>query len=337
MSDYETIQRRRNITVGIFVIMAMAALVWLIYKFGDLPAAVSRLSGFQVMVYFPNAQGVQKDTPVTFCGYQIGRVVEVKPPEVLPDLATIVAYRQEDAKVPALVPGPNTLRFYQTRVIIAIDERYRNIPSNVKVMLMTRGLGSSYIDLVVNPLEPHLPLDPNNPATVFLINNMVLEGSTGVASEFFPAETQKKFDELVASFKTLVDNANDIIGNEANKENFSKILANLNDATKEATITLEKITRLADSGTAAIEHMDERAGELAVAIIDASSEMSKTLSELRIILQKINSGQGSAARFLNDGKLYENLLENTNRLNLLLEDARKLVEEYRAKGIKVKL
>jgi ABC-type transporter Mla subunit MlaD len=337
VSDYETIQRRRNITVGIFVIMAMAALVWLIYKFGDLPAAVSRLGGFQVVVYFPSAQGVQKDTPVSFCGYQIGRVVEVKPPTVLPDLSTIAAYRQEDAKVPLLVPGPNTLRYYQTRVIIAIEEQYKNIPSNVKVMLMTRGLGSSYIDLVVDPHEPHVPLDPNNPATAFLIDNMVLEGSTGVASEFFPAETQKKLDELVASIKTLVDNANDIIGSEANKENLSKILANLSDATKEATTTLERISKLAETGTTAIAHVDEKAGKLAAAIMDTSSEMSKALSELRLTFEKINSGEGSAARFLNDGKLYENLLENTNRLDLLLEEARKLVAEYRAKGIKVKL
>lgn len=32
MSDYETVQRRRNIVVGIFVIVAVAALVWLIFS-----------------------------------------------------------------------------------------------------------------------------------------------------------------------------------------------------------------------------------------------------------------------------------------------------------------
>ena len=111
MSDYETIQRRRNITVGVFVIIAMASLVWLIYRFGDLPAAVSKLSGFQVVVYFPTAQGVQKDTPVRFCGYQIGRVVEVKPPFELFDLSTIAEYRQQDARIPVLIPGPNTVSY----------------------------------------------------------------------------------------------------------------------------------------------------------------------------------------------------------------------------------
>ena len=337
MSDYETIQRRRNITVGVFVIIAMASLVWLIYRFGDLPAAVSKLSGFQVVVYFPTAQGVQKDTPVRFCGYQIGRVVEVKPPFELFDLSTIAEYRQEDARIPELIPGPNTVSYYQTRVIIAIDEAYDNIPSNVDVMLMTRGLGSSYIDLVVDLQKPHAPRDPSNPATKYLIDNMVLQGATGVASEFFPAESQKKLDELATSFKALVDNANDIVGDDGNKENLRKTLANLSDATKEATATLTEIRKFSETGRTTLAHADEQTHKLAVAIVDMSSEMSKTLAELRLVLEKINSGEGSAARLLNDGRLYENLLENTNRLDLLLEEVRQLVAEYRAKGIKVKL
>ncbi len=60
MSDYETIQRRRNIIVGIFVIVAVCVLVWLIFKFGDLPTTVSKISSFDVLVQFPTAPGVQK-------------------------------------------------------------------------------------------------------------------------------------------------------------------------------------------------------------------------------------------------------------------------------------
>ena len=204
-------------------------------------------------------------------------------------------------------------------------------------MLMTRGLGSSYIDLVVDAQKPHAPRDASNPATKYLIDNMVLQGATGVASEFFPADSQKKLDELAASFKALVDNANDIVGDEGNKENLRKTLANLSDATKEATATLAEIRKFSETGRTTLTHADEQTHRLAVAIVDMSSEMSKTLAELRLVLEKINNGEGSAARLLNDGKLYENLLENTNRLDLLLEEVRQLVAEYRAKGIKVKL
>ena len=132
MSDYETIQRRRNIVVGIFVIVAVAALVWLIFKFGDLPATVSRFRSFEVYVQFPKAPGVEQDTPVQFCGYQIGRVTQVMAPEI-----------RQDGKPDAI--------YHQSIVVLSIDKKYGTIPSNVEIKLMTRGLGSSYIELTVDP------------------------------------------------------------------------------------------------------------------------------------------------------------------------------------------
>jgi len=88
VSDYETTQRRRNIIVGIFVIVAVCAFFWLIFKFGDLPVFVSEWKSFKVRVQFPTAPGVQENTSVRFCGYEIGRVTKVEPPKVLKDLNT---------------------------------------------------------------------------------------------------------------------------------------------------------------------------------------------------------------------------------------------------------
>ena len=64
MSDYETSQRRRNFVVGIFVILGLTALGWLIFKFGDLPGVVTRYRSFQVFVQFPTAPGVQRDKQI---------------------------------------------------------------------------------------------------------------------------------------------------------------------------------------------------------------------------------------------------------------------------------
>jgi len=86
VSDYETTQRRRNIIVGVFVLLAMCAFVVMIYKFGDLPTAVSKLGSFRVFVQFRTAPGVQKDTPVRFCGYQIGKVTKVMAPQIRPEI-----------------------------------------------------------------------------------------------------------------------------------------------------------------------------------------------------------------------------------------------------------
>jgi phospholipid/cholesterol/gamma-HCH transport system substrate-binding protein len=293
VSDYETAQKRRNVVVGVFVVVAICAVIWLIFMFNDLPTAVSGINSFQVFVQFPTAPGVLRDTPVYFCGYPIGRVTKVMAPDILTDLNT-------------------GLNYYQTKVILSISKKYANIPSNVEVKLMRRGLGSSYIELTVDPKLPLMRRDPNKAETVYLVNMMTLQGSSGMTSEFFPAESQKKLDELVDGLTDFINNANSIVGDRANKENIKVTLANLSVATEELR-------------------------EFLAAGVDLSEEASKTAAELRLILEKVNAGRGTTGKLINDARLYEKLLENTDELEVLLKDLKEMVAEYKKKGIKVKL
>jgi len=273
VSDYETIQRRRNIIVGVFVVGAMCALAGLIYKFGDLPWFVTKHRSFQVFVQFQTAPGVQRDTPVRFCGYQIGRVTKVMAPEVRRDLNTAQQY-------------------HQTVVVLSIKKRYVDIPSNVSAKLMTRGLGSSYIELTVDPARL----------------------------------SQKKLDELVDGLKSLISNTNGIVGDPNNRENLKETLANLAEASKQATKTIEEFRQFAASGT-----------DTFTAILGTSEELSKATAQLRLILEKVNSGDGSAGMLINDGRFYENLLENTQQIQILLEELTSFIAQARVKGLPMKL
>ncbi|UCF14157.1 MAG: MCE family protein [Phycisphaerales bacterium] len=342
MSDYETSQRRRNFVVGIFVVVGLTALGWLIFRFGDLPGIVTRYRSFQVFVQFPSAPGVQKDTPVRFCGYQIGRVTSVMAPEIWTDLNT-------------------GLQYYQTKVILSIDKKYATIPHDVEVKLMTRGLGSSYIEL---------KQDPGKPAgDEFLENETLLQGSTGMTSEFFPEESQKKLDQLIEGLRILIVNANDVIGDPNSKNNVKRTLANLADASEQAKHTLTEFQRLAATGTetlkkadtkveevvasvvgtskeikefaatgtSTLKSVDDKAERLVTAMVETSEQLTTSMRELQLVLNKVNDGQGTAARLLNDGTFYENLLENTNQLQTLLEEMREFIAEWRDKKIDVKI
>jgi ABC-type transporter Mla subunit MlaD len=203
--------------------------------------------------------------------------------------------------------------------VLSIEKKYKNIPSNVDVKVMTRGLGSSYIELKTDPNKPLEAKDPNRPETKYLVDGMKLQGSTGMTSEFFPEESQRKLDDLITGVESLVGNADDIIGNEQNKQNIQKILDNLSEVS----------ARAAD----AIKDLDEFIGTAN----EAGEELTAAVRELRQIAEKINSGQGTAARFVNDGRLYENLLDNTEQLEVLIQSLQDFVAEYREKGIKVKL
>ncbi len=300
MSDYESIQAKRNMLVGFFVILGVCSFVWLTYKFGDLPTKFSQIGSYKIFIQFPIAQGIQKDTPVRFCGYPVGRVTNINSPKILKDL--------------------NTGQFYhQTLVVINIDDEYDNIPSNVEVKLMTRGLGSSYIELVVDPALAMISRDPNRPETAFLLNDMKMQGSTGMTSEFFPAESQKKLDELADGLKSFMTNANDIIGDTTNKENMKQSLANMTEASSQAILALKEFKNFSASG------------------VSMSEELSKTIAELRLVLEKINNGNGTAAKLVNDARLYENLIESSQQMQVLLEELRAFVAKSNKKGLPIKL
>ena len=330
MSDYEAAQKRRDVVVGIFVIVGLAALGWMVFKFGDLPTAISRMRSFQVNVRFPSAPGVQSDTPVRFCGYQVGRVTEVMAPRLLTNFETGQEY-------------------HQTVCILSINKQYRDIPSNVQVKLMTRGFGSSYIELVIDPNQlPAPPRDPNRPETRFLVDGMPLQGTEGTTSEFFPEDTQKKLDALVQDIRGFLKNANDVLGDPNNKKNIQTTLANFTEASENIAVAMDKATQtledarraiedfrqLSSTGTQTLKSVDAKAERLIASMVDTSALMGQAMAQLRLAIEKVNKGEGTAGRLVSDARLYDNLVETTVELNVLLEDFKELLDKVSEKGLR---
>jgi phospholipid/cholesterol/gamma-HCH transport system substrate-binding protein len=296
--------------VGAFIIIAVIAFFWMIFKFGDLPILVSEIKSYEIRIQFPSAPGVQRDTPVRFCGYQIGRVVEVKPPELMRDL--------------------NTQQYYhQTLVFANIDNQFKDIPADVEVKLMTRGLGSSYIEMKVPPRDIR--------KGKVLSEGSLLQGSTGVTSEFFPEESQRKLDELITGINNFVKNANDIAGDSENKANIKAAMANIAEASKQATAALQQLQETAAVGKTTLQNADARMERLTNSLIGTSDKLSEVMTHLESVLDKINSGEGTAGKLVNDGRLYEQLLEDSRQLELVLKDLKSFLDEVKKKGIKFKL
>ena len=304
MSDYTTSQRRLNMIVGSFVIVGFAAFLWMIFIFGELPIAVTELRSFRVVVSFPEAPGIQQNTPIYYCGYQVGRVVNVMAPE------PVINRKEGDPH-------------HEVKVTLAIQNTYKTIPSNVDIVVVKRSMGSSYIDLQVEDNRPLEPIDPANSATAYLYDGIpVRKGITGMNSEFFPKETRLKMEALMDSITQLAKNANDVVGDPETKVSLKTAVANVRDATEQAKDTLASIRKLSDKGTVAVE--------------DIAANVSVSLRELQQVLVRVREGNGTAAQLLNDGRLYENLLDSSQELQSALEQLKFLAADAREKGIKLK-
>jgi phospholipid/cholesterol/gamma-HCH transport system substrate-binding protein len=299
VGDYDSTQARRNTLVGIFVIAALVALAYLIFKFNDMPGTVRELTSFKIYAKFPSAQGVQKDTPVQFCGYQIGRVTEIMPPQARLDENTGEKY-------------------HQTMCVISIDKKYKNIPSTVDIKVITRQLGSSYIELFENYNKELTPKDPKRPETKYLVEGMEMQGITGPNLESLIVDSKGKIDKLIDKIGLLVDNTNAIVGDADNQTNIKETLANINDISVKAAALMDEFQTFMQSSN------------------QVSEQALETISQIRRIVQKINDGQGTAGKFINDGRLYENLLDSTEQLQVLMKDLKNFLDESREEGLKLK-
>lgn len=294
MADYQTLQRKRNIIVGGFVIIAICAFLWMVAIFGELPVAATKFRSFEIVVQFPAAYGIQEKTPVYYLGYPIGKVISVGAPQQ--------------------VEAPDGKKYHQIIAGLAIDNKYNFIPSNVKIKVMRRSMGSSFVEL----------FDPEVPADTFLREGMGrIQGSVGSTNEFIPEKTQKKLEVLVVRISSLATSIDAIVGDKDNQQNIKETLANFTDVSQQAAMTLKSIRDFTNAGTNTLE--------------ETSESLNNTLKQINTLLAKVSEGNGSAAKLLNDGRLYENLLESSEELKMALEQLKILAAEARDKGIKIKL
>lgn len=291
MTDYQTKQRQRNMIVGSFVIIALGAFFWMLLRFRDLPLAVSKFKSFNVLVYFPEAPGVQKDTPVQYCGYQIGRVMKVAPPQL------------QDGS-------------HKVGITMAIEKRYSDISEAVDFYVMKRGLGSSFIELRLDPVK----VAESN--TYLCDETTRYDGQVGMASDFFPPEVQAALPDLVDAITDLTNNINIVIGDTDNQANIKKTLENFQFATAQLNDTLKSVEQITDIG--------------AEKITLVSDQLEQTLAQTQQLIAKIESGDGTAGKLVNDGRLYENLLESSEELKMLLEQLKQWTDEVQEDGVKVK-
>jgi phospholipid/cholesterol/gamma-HCH transport system substrate-binding protein len=326
VSDYEAIQRRRNQIVGLFVLLGLAAFVWLVFRFGDLPVSVAEMRSFHVYAQFASAPGVQRDTPVRFCGYQVGRVTQVLPPQLMPGIK---------GGKPA---GPE---YFQTTLVMNIENAYKNIPIQSQIKLMTRGFGSSYIEIV-----PPAP-DPCSPFSAFMVEGNRVQGSVGVTSELFPEQTQRKLEALADDLSQLVRHADQIVGDPNAQQDVKSILANLSESSKRtigvmdraaqtlssAEEAIEQYRQLAVAGKGTLASADAKLERLTVSLVQTTDEVGRAASQMRQIIDKVGKGEGTLGMLVNDGRLYEDLLDSTEQLDVMIQELTIILERLHDKGL----
>ena len=339
-------ERRRNIAVGITVIVALALLGSLILIFAGLPSMFT--GGYEVRILLDASYDLASGDPVYMSGIRVGTITEVG----FADPAQ---------------PGGGVM------VIAKIDDEIR-LPGNLKPVVYTRGFtGKGYLQL--NTEGPY-PVDAEGRLVQFIakgsktpiqgegrgsglipddfrqaiknvadlaqnLNRLVSPPTTasapgtGPATASAPAEVS--LTGTITRLNRALDSITEVTGDPQNQENIRTMLANLSTASAqaaEAMTSLKAFAEQARTTTASTSgHIDQLMGQL---ITDAQG-LSTMLATINKAAIKLDQGQGTAGKLLNDPQLYNNLTEATGQLNRLVAQMQLLIESWQKEGIELKM
>ena len=114
--------------VGLFVAAGILALAMLAFKVGNLTSA-DVMNSYKVTARFENVGSLKVRSAITLAGVRVGRVA-------------------------AIHSDPDT---YQAVVVLNIDGRYKNLPTDTSASILTAGLlGEQYIELEPGGADEHL-------------------------------------------------------------------------------------------------------------------------------------------------------------------------------------
>jgi len=139
---------------------------------------------------------------------------------------------------------------------------------------------------------------------------------------------------LSAATGQMIDNTSQNLN--ATMANMAKItdgIAKSNKNIEHLLVNLDKITSdLAkanlDQSVVKINNTMDAASESIVELKTTLNSSTKTLNDLSQLIKKMDSGDGSMAKLMNDKQLYNNLEATTKQMNLLMQDLRLNPKRY---------
>ena len=269
-----------------------------------------------IIAKFGNVQGLANSNPVMVNGLQVGTVYDISPTK---DMRQILA----------------TLTI--TKDI--------NIPDNSIAMIKPNPLGTTTLEIKLG--DSH----------TFLKNkdSIITEANAGIFNDIL-----KKIDpalyqitNAVGSIDSFLKNLNGIVDPRA-KNNIGATLENLNKVTASLALSAASLEILLNtqSGTLAktlnnlssvtgnlaanndkisgvLTNLDKTATNLSQLDIKRTLDsLDATINNLKSLVGKFNTNDGTIGLLLNDPSLYKNLASTANKLNLLIDDIRVNPKRY---------
>lgn len=292
-----------ELKVGFIVIIALGILTYFLVNIGEWNLFGDQHQTYQVVSRFGNVVGLIKGAAVALSGVRIGEVADIR------------------------------LEGHRALVVMMINDEV-DFPDTSKARISSVGLlGQASVDII--PIEAE---------------GAHLARETGEIGSLDPVTV----DQLVAVIQDISNDATELVGsvrdflygNEARiinilenlrtfSDNLDKVVAQNADALKSSLNSINELTfqmredlpvLLGDVKTLAAdlrEVMENRKDEISTSMVKAKDLLEKldsATATLQEILDKINKGEGSVGKLLNDSETVDHANEILSRMDTMVTD-----------------
>jgi ABC-type transporter Mla subunit MlaD len=352
-------EMRRNVVVGLFVLCGLIALGTLIVMFGQRPTWFAGGGRFLLNIHFDTVTGIKPGTAVTIGGIPVGRVEQIgfRDPEQFSLGANVVV--TIDSRYSKI---PQGTRAVTTEPGLGMGRPPIELATPVEVVEYLPN-GAVIPGEMVPAMDALFPASvrANFERTAVQIGETA-QAMTPVLEDLHeilkPLETaavdrpggpQGNMSTVVARIDAATRHFNEVLGDPNVKSNLREMVDNVTVASRDirdaatdvrdASAKADELVTRGNEFMADAQHsltnLDNQISRVGNSWVDMAQTGGRVLQEGYVAMQRVNAGEGTAGRFLNDERLYDAAVLMFQRMAELMQESTLLVKEWQRGRIRV--
>ena len=329
----------REAKVGIFVLLGLVILTYFTFRVSKWGGIGEK--GYKLTVDFETAAGLEPKANVKMAGVPIGKVEEI---QLVGNRARLVLRIQEGIHIPVdsvasiqtqgllgeryveILPGSD-----QTRMLPPGGRVANTIPpTNLDEIVRKVSLISDDLKKFTQSLSDTFGTEEGKKALKDILSNVK---ETTDALKSVVVANEERLNRILASVDTLSADLKDIAS--ANKEDVRQTIANLrafSETLKNETPGLaKKLEEMSERISGVVGENRENIRDAIASLKAASAKLDNTLESAQVVLAKIDRGEGTIGKLVNDNTVADSITQTLDGINRYVRkgEAMKSFLDYR--------
>jgi phospholipid/cholesterol/gamma-HCH transport system substrate-binding protein len=294
----------REVKIGLIAILVLALTIW---GFNFLKGKNILSPTDEYYVVFDRTDGLIEAGNVMMLGYKVGNITSIRFDHEHTGKFIIKFVLEERVKLPVnsyiKVKQINPLASTSDLEIVLSNESIYYHPGDTLKSVVKEGLADVLVGLQSKVESALISLD----STLYSVNNIL------------NPESQMRLRNSINNLNSGLEALNSSLSSGGSLhnsfDNLQSVTGNLKSKNQEISSTLQHLSNIsADLDSANLK--------------ETLLKLDTTLASASGILDKINHGEGTLGKLVNDSSLYANLDSTSNNLNLLLKDFKEHPKRY---------